>query len=84
MHQEVEIRVLEILATKLGVRPSLADDFATLNLDSLALAEFSAEIESTYGVRMDDRVFEVTTVAQMVEYVCGLRSRQLPASVPVS
>ncbi|MFO0819892.1 MAG: acyl carrier protein [Pirellulales bacterium] len=84
MHHDVETRVLEILTAKLGMRPALSDDLAALNLDSLALAEFSAEIESTYGVRMDDRVFEVTTVGEMVEYVCGLRTRQIPASVSVS
>ena len=75
MSQDVESRILDLLAEKVGVRPACADQLAHLNLDSLALAELSAEIEKSFGVKLDEHVLDVNTVGEMIEYVSALRDR---------
>lgn len=70
MSQDIETRVFDLLAAKSGTRPVATDQLAYLNLDSLALAEFSAEIEQSFDVRLDEHLLDVTTVGEMVAYVC--------------
>lgn len=75
MIQDVESRILDLLAEKLGVRPTSADKLAHLNLDSLALAEFSADLEKSFDVRLDEHVLDLNTVGDMVTYVSRLCER---------
>lgn len=75
MNQEIETKVLDLLAAKIGVRPSCSDDLALLSLDSLALVEFSAEIERTFQVKLDDRILEANTVGDVVTYVANLLAK---------
>lgn len=76
MIQDVESRILDLLAEKLGVRPTSADKLAHLNLDSLALAEFSADLEKSFDVRLDEHVLDLNTVGDMVTYVSRLCERR--------
>jgi len=75
MSQDVESRILDLLTSKVGVRPCSQDELAYLNLDSLALAVFSAEIEKSFDVKLDEKLLDINTVGEMIAYVSVLRER---------
>ena len=73
---DVEIKVIDLLSTKLGSRPTRADDLAILNLDSLALAEFSVELEKLFAIKIDEGILEVQTVGDVIDYTSELVGRR--------
>jgi acyl carrier protein len=72
----VEQVILDLLRAKLGGQPRREDALGLLNVDSVALAELSLEIEQALHVRMDEGVLEAVTVGEMIDYVAELRGRQ--------
>ena len=72
----IERVILDLLRAKLGGQPRREDTLGLLNVDSVALAELSLEIEETLHVRMDEGVLEAVTVGEMIDYVAELHSRQ--------
>ena len=47
-----------------------------VNADSLALAELSFTLEKRFNVRLDDRLFEITSIAEMTSYISLLLKEQ--------
>ena len=75
---EVERVVLGLLQAKTGGRGQLSDHVSLLDLDSLALAELSLEIEKSLNVRLDEGILEAQTVRDIVDYVTRLRTKKRP------
>ncbi|MFO0902584.1 MAG: acyl carrier protein [Pirellulales bacterium] len=72
---DVECKVIDLLSAKLGTRPTREDDLAILNLDSLALAEFSVELEKLFAIKIDEGILEVQTVGDVIDYTSQLLGR---------
>jgi len=80
-NQEIEQKVKDILAAKLGVgvetiRPEsrLAED---LGVDSFGAVELMFEIEEAFGLKIPDSEIErVRTVSDIVAYLSGWLSRK--------
>jgi len=47
-----------------------------VNADSLGLAELSFTLEKRFHVRFDDRLFEITSIAEMTSYISLLLYEQ--------
>ncbi len=71
-NHDVEGQVLDLLSSKLGMRPTREDDLGILNLDSLALAEFSVELEKVFSIKLDEGILEVRTVGDVIDYTSDL------------
>jgi len=65
----VEDYLSELIFSKTGVRPSLADTLDVMKIDSLAMAELTAEIEKELDMRIDEEVLEVQDFQELVKYV---------------
>jgi acyl carrier protein len=74
---EVAASVLAILANKIGRPVVLSDDVSHLELDSLALAEVSVEIEKAVNIRLDEGILDARTVGDIVTYVAELKRSAL-------
>lgn len=72
---EIAASVIAILTQKLGRPVTLEDSVGLLELDSLALAEVSVEIEKAVGVRLDEGILDAKTVGDMASYVTDLTRR---------
>ncbi len=76
----VEHTLLDLIQAKAGVRPQRADSFESLQIDSLAMAELTVEIENAFGIRIREDVMDVTSIAELIAYierqmaVCGKTS----------
>lgn len=62
-----EQRLLQIITASLGRPARPADTWADLGVDSLGMAEMMTEVERTFSVRLDERIFEVESVAEMAQ-----------------
>ncbi len=65
----IEARLFQLIEQKTGVRPTAHLSFATLEIDSLGMAELTCEIEKAFGIRITDDVADVTNVAELLAYV---------------
>ena len=59
----------DLIQKKTGVRPQPDDSFATLEVDSLAMAELTAEVEKEFEIRVREDVMDVTTVGELAAYI---------------
>lgn len=66
---QVHDYLVELIYAKTGVRPGLNDTLDVMKIDSLAMAELTAEIENTLHIRIDEEVLEVENFQQLVSYV---------------
>jgi len=73
---EVETTILDALSAKVGVQAKLADDLASLSVDSLAMAELALELEQKLKIRLDEGVLEQKTVQDLVTYARNLIAKQ--------
>ena len=67
--QEIQNKLADLVQRKTGVRPQPTDSLAELQIDSLAMAELTVEIEQAFGIRIGDDVTDVTDMAGLAEYV---------------
>ena len=65
----IEERLLAKLAQKFGTEPQLSDGLAYIGVDSVGLAELTAEIEQEYGIRITDDVVSLETVQELADYI---------------
>ncbi|MFM7845747.1 MAG: acyl carrier protein [Planctomycetota bacterium] len=72
---EIAASVLAILANKIGRPVVLSDDVSHLELDSLALAEVSVEIEKAVNIRLDEGILDAKTVGDIVTYATELKQQ---------
>ena len=70
-------QLLVIFRGKIGPLAQPDDDFASLEIDSLALAEISVLVEQEFQVRLTDRVLEVNSIRELSRLIAELR----PSSV---
>lgn len=62
-------KVLAIVASKTTGRVTPEATFVTLGLDSLAMAEMVFEIETAFKIRTNDRLLDVRTIGEVIDYV---------------
>lgn len=65
----IEDTLFGMIEQKTGVRPTAHLSFATLEMDSLGMAELTCEIEKAFGIRVTDDVADVTNVAELLAYI---------------
>lgn len=73
--QNTEKILIDLLREKFGLQPNRGDSLALLELDSLGMAELSVELEKCFEIRIDEGIFDATTIAELIEYIDGLRDR---------
>ena len=66
-------RLLELFRNKFGPNAQPDAHFATLDVDSLALAEISLLVEKEFQVRLTERVLEVNSIRELAQLVTELR-----------
>ncbi len=71
--EETRQKILSILAKKIGRPVQPGDSFATLQIDSLSMAELAYEIEQSFGVQTDEGVLDCDTVEDFIQYVISLQ-----------
>ena len=64
-----EQQLLQIISTNLGRPARATDTWAELGVDSLGMAEMMSEVERKFRVRLDERIFDIETVAAMAEFL---------------
>lgn len=69
----IERILLEKIATMFGGQPKLTDSLMMVGVDSVGMAELTFDIEKHFGIRVDDSILDVDTVADLAAYV---RQRQ--------
>jgi len=69
----IEEQLQAMLEEKFGTRPELIDSLALIGVDSVGMAELTLDLESQFGISVDEEVVDVDTVAELAEYI---RSRQ--------
>lgn len=69
MIDEVAAHILAALKQKFGGNPSLNDPVIELGVDSLGIAELLFELESRYGITVEEHVLAEATVGELAEYV---------------
>ena len=67
--QEIRRRLAELIRTKTGVMPRSDDPLASLRIDSLSMAELTVEVERAFGIRVEEDILDVETVAELAEYI---------------
>lgn len=74
-HEEkpIEEFLIAQLFEKFGTEPELSDGLAFIGVDSVGMAELTVDIESRFGIRVDDDIVNVETVQELVDYI---RERQ--------
>jgi acyl carrier protein len=65
----IEENLLAKLAKKFGTEPELSDGLAYVGVDSIGLAELTAELEVEYGIRVSDDVVALETVQELADYI---------------
>ena len=65
----VEMEIIAALRAKFGGNPQPLDSLLGLGIDSLGMAEFSAEMEHRFAVRADEEILFVETVRDLAEYI---------------
>ncbi len=66
---QVESKLLELIQNKTGVLPQIDDSFDALKIDSLGMAELTAEIEKTFHIRIGDDIMGVASIRELISYV---------------
>lgn len=62
-------RLTGLVKSRFGRAPQPGESFDSLEMDSLAMAEFSLDIEKEFKIRLNDRVTEVQSLEEMADYV---------------
>ena len=62
-------KILAIVASKTTGRVTPEATFVSLGLDSLAMAEMVFEIETAFKIRTNDRLLDVRTIGEVIDYV---------------
>lgn len=75
--ESIEEQLIKNFTDKFGSRPSLSDGLAYIGVDSVGMAELTFEIESQFGIRVDDNIVHTETVQDLADYI---RERQAVAS----
>ena len=70
----LEAELMEAIRLKFGGNPQPSDSLVAIGVDSLGMAEFSTELESRFGIRVEEDVLGVETMCDLVDYV---RSKKL-------
>ncbi len=65
----LEQYLLDQLQEKFGGQPTLSDSLLMMGVDSVGMAELTFEIEKECGIRVDDDVLSVETVADLARYI---------------
>ena len=73
---EVQNVIVNAIRAMVGGQPQLDDSLALLDLDSLAMAEVTLEIEQRLQLRLDESVLEARTVGELCDLVRGCRQKQ--------
>jgi acyl carrier protein len=76
--EEFGEKILALISKKTGKPVTANDTFDSLQLDSVAMAELSYEVEQLVGVRADEGVLDCETVAELIDYVWELKKRHAP------
>jgi len=58
------------------VQPEMDEPLALVGIDSVGMAEMTLELEKRYDIRVDETIFDVDTVADLVSYVRERRATQ--------
>ena len=74
-----EADILQALQRKFGGNPQPTDELTGLGIDSLGMAELSAELEAHFGVRVDEDILNVETVHELADYIQGKLAQQTGA-----
>lgn len=69
MSNDVAAHILAALQQKFGGNPTLNDPVIELGVDSLGIAELLFELESRYGITVDEHVLAEATVGELADYV---------------
>ncbi|NIS05714.1 MAG: acyl carrier protein [Gammaproteobacteria bacterium] len=72
----VEDEIARALQQELGRDVHASDSLDALGIDSLRMAQLATELESRFGFRIDEKLFDVETVEDLIEYVRA-RSKSL-------
>ena len=59
----------DLICRKTGRLPHCDDSLETLEIDSLAMAELTVELEQAFDVRVGEDVLDVHTVQDLTEYL---------------
>ena len=73
---EVQGVIVDAIRAKVGGQPTLDDSLALLDIDSLAMAEITLEIEQKLQLRLDESVVEAQTVGELTELVRRRKQQQ--------
>jgi len=74
---DTQQQVLVLVRAKVGHDVQPSDTLSHLEIDSLATAELSLEIETALAVRVDDGIMDVQTVSELIAYVDERRRRSV-------
>lgn len=74
--ESIEEQLIKNFTDKFGSRPDLSDGLAYIGVDSVGMAELTFEIESQFGIRVDDNIVHTETVQDLADYI---RERQAVA-----
>jgi len=61
--------LLDLVHKKTGTRPQPDDTFAAIQIDSLAMAELTVEIEKTFNIRIGEDVMDCTNLTDLAAYI---------------
>jgi acyl carrier protein len=67
--EDITAAIRQGLREKFGGDPQPDDSLAAAGIDSLGMAEFSLEIEKRFGVKVDEDILNVETVADLTDYI---------------
>ena len=65
----IEQQIVQALQDELGRGVTPADSLDRLGIDSLRMAELASGLERRFGIRMDEELLDVDTVAALAVYV---------------
>ena len=69
MMNSTQTTLFELIKAKTGVNPQLNSSLEMLQLDSLAMAELTCEIEQTFKIRGGDDITFVTDMTELLNYI---------------
>ena len=67
MSNDVAAHILAALQQKFGGNPTLNDPVIELGVDSLGIAELLFELESRYGITVDEHVLAEANVGELAD-----------------
>ncbi len=77
--ESIEERLLQNFTEKFGSRPELSDGLAYIGVDSVGMAELTFDLESQFGIRVDDNIVHTETVQDLADYIRERQSIAKPA-----